>query len=125
MCRNRTVGGSGTRLYSSLPLSNVARNAVMMCMLTCYCAYKPIGYPFLEEVWVPRDNDQHVSAQCVVSGFPVFVVVFCALKAIFGIVTMPVLLAERADEQSCTGNRLLSSLSEYLDKMIRAGARRQ
>ena len=34
MCRNRTVGGSGTRLYSSLPLSNVARNAVMMCMQT-------------------------------------------------------------------------------------------
>ena len=48
MCRNRTMGRSGTRLYSSLPLSNVARNAVMMCMQTCYCAYKPIGYPFLE-----------------------------------------------------------------------------
>ena len=31
---------------------------------------------------------------------------------------MPVVLAERADEQSCTGNRLLSSLSGYLDKMI-------
>ena len=41
---------------------------------------------------------------------------FCALKASFGIVTMPVVLAERADEQSCTGNRLLSSLSGYLDK---------
>ena len=54
----------------------------------------------------------------MVSAFPVFVVVFCALKASFGIVTMPVVLAERADEQSCTGNRLLSSLSGYLDKMI-------
>ena len=112
MCRNRTVGGSGTRLYSSLPLSNVAHNVVMMCMQTCYCAYKPIGYPFLEAVW------RHVPApryQCVVSAFPVSVVFFCALKASFGIVTMPVVLAERADEQSCTGNRLLSSLS---DKMI-------
>ena len=29
---------------------------------------------------------------------------------------MPVVLAERADEQSCTGDRLLSSLSGYLDK---------
>ena len=121
MCRNRTVGGSGTRLYSSLRLSNVAQNAVMMCMQTCYCAYKPIGYPFLEAVWVPQDNDQHVPAtryQCVVSAFPV---VFCALKASFGIVTMPVVLAERVDEQSCTGNGLLSSLSEYLDKMIGYG----
>ena len=51
----------------------------------------------------------------MVSAFPVSVVVFCALKASFGIVTMPVVLA---DEQSCTGNRLLSSLSGYLDKMI-------
>ena len=54
----------------------------------------------------------------MVSAFPVSVVVFCALKASFGIVTMPVVLAERADEQSCMGNRLLSSLSGYLDKMI-------
>ena len=59
----------------------------------------------------------------MVSAFPVFVIVvvvlfFYALKASFGIVTMPVVLAERADEQSCTGNRLLSSLSGYLDKMI-------
>ena len=54
----------------------------------------------------------------MVSAFPVFVVVLCALKASFGIVTTPVVLAERADEQSCTGNRLLSSLSGYLDKMI-------
>ena len=64
---------------------------------------------------------RHVPAprsQCVVSAFPVSVVVFCALKVSFGIVTMPVVLAERADEQSCTGNRLLSSLSGYLDKMI-------
>ena len=72
---------------------------------------------------MPRDNDQHVPApkyQCVVSAFPVlfFWGVFCALKASFGIVTMPVVLAERADEQSCTGDRLLSSLSGYLDKMI-------
>ena len=59
MCRNRTVGGSGTRLYSSLPLSNVAHNVVMMCLQTCYCAYKPIGYPFLEAVWVPRDMYLH------------------------------------------------------------------
>ena len=43
------------------------------------------------------------------------------MKASFGIVTMPVVLAERADEQSCTGNRLLSSLSGYLDKMIGYG----
>ena len=56
----------------------------------------------------------------MVSAFPLSVVVFCALKASFGIVTMPVVLAERADEQSCTGNRLLSSLSGYLDKMIKA-----
>ena len=70
---------------------------------------------------MPRDNDQHAPApryQCVVSAFPV---VFCALKASFGIVTIPVVLAERVDEQSCTGNGLLSSLSEYLDKMIGYG----
>ena len=58
----------------------------------------------------------------MVSAFPVFVVVFLLLFFLclesFGIVTMPVVLAERADEQSCTGNRLLSSLSGYLDKMI-------
>ena len=50
----------------------------------------------------------------MVSAFPVFVVVFCALKASFGIVTMPVVLAERVDEQSCTGNRLLSTNVWYL-----------
>ena len=41
--------------------------------------------------------------------------VFCALKASFGII---IVLAERADERSCRGNRLLSSLS---DKMIGYG----
>ena len=72
MCRNRTVGGSGTRLYSSLPLSSVVHNVVMMCMQTCYCAYKPIGYPF---------SGCRTCTQ-VVSAFPVSVVVFfCALKA--------------------------------------------
>ena len=118
MCRNRTVGGSGTRLYSSLPLSNVAHNAVMMCMQTCYCAYKPIGYPFLEAVWVPRDMYLHPGTNVWYLHFLCLLLFFCALKASFGIVTMPVVLAERADEQSCTGNRLLSSLSGYLDKMI-------
>ena len=123
MCRNRAVGGSGTRLYSSLPLSNVAPNAVMMCMQTCYCAYKPIGYPFLEAVWVPRDMYLHPGTNVWYLHF-LCLLLFClllffyALKASFGIVTMPVVLAERADEQSCTVNRLLSSLSGYLDKMI-------
>ena len=61
----------------------------------------------------------------MVSAFPVFVClfcfVFCALKASFGTITMSVVLAERADEHSCTGNRLLSLLSRYLDKMIGYG----
>ena len=49
--------------------------------------------------------------------FCCFFFFFLCLES-FGMVTMPVVLAERADEQSCTGNRLLSSLSGYLDKMI-------
>ena len=76
MCRNRTVGGSGTRLYSSLPLSNVAHNKCVCKLVTVH--YNGGGLGASRHVPAPR-------YQCVVSAFPAFVVVvvFCCCCCCF------------------------------------------
>ena len=54
----------------------------------------------------------HTCTQVPMSGVWCFLGL-CASKASSGIITMPVVLAEREDEQSCSGNRQCTPVSGF------------